>query len=260
MSYACIRFAVEGGVARVTLDHPKANTFSPQLCRELRDAAVRCDVDPSIRVVVLTGSGRFFSAGGDLSDFASADSPSQLLFDLTHDIHAAVAHFHRMDAPVIVAVNGTAAGGGFSLCLGGDLVVAAQSAKLTMGYPKVGLSPDGTSSYFLPRLIGMRRAQELMLTDRVLSAEEALAWGLVTKVVPDDALEDEVTALATRIAAGPTGAYGAAKRLLATSFANSLAEQAELEGRSIASLAASPDGREGIAAFMEGRKPSFGGR
>lgn len=260
MAYETIRFTVEAGVARIVLDRPKANAFSPVLSRELRDAAVRCDVDPEVRAVVLTGVGRFFSAGGDLAAFASAESASKLLFDMTHDIHAAVAHFHRMAAPVIVAVNGTAAGGGLSLCLGGDVVIAAETAKLTMGYPKVGLSPDGTSSYFLPRLVGLRRAQELMFTDRVLTAEEGREWGLVTKVVPAEELESTVAALAERLANGPTRAYGAAKNLLSTTFGNGLAEQAELESRWIAELAASPDGQEGIGAFLEGRKPSFTGR
>lgn len=259
MSSQRIRFSVEDGVARIVLDRPDAaNAFDRQLSAELRGAAVRCDTDPAIRAVLLTGTGRFFSAGGDLSAFAEAEHPSRLLFDLTHDIHAAVAHFHAMAPPVVVAVNGTAAGGGFSLCLGGDLVLAARSAKLTMGYHKVGLSPDGLSSYFLPRLVGLRRAQELMLTGRVLTAEEAADWGLVTRVVDDDALEDAARALAAELAAASTPALGAAKRLLTTTFGRSLAEQGDLEARAIAGLADTPDGREGIRAFVEKRRPRFG--
>lgn len=262
MSYETLRFEVTEGVATITLNRPeKANAFSLTLAEELCDAAGRCDHDPEVRAVILTGEGRFFSAGGDLSDFAGAgERMGQLLAATTHGLHGAVSRFHRMDPPVIVALNGTAAGGGFSLAISGDLVIASERAKLTMGYGKIALTPDGTSTYFLPRLVGLRRAQELMLTDRVLGAKEAQTWGLVTEVVTPEALMERAGALAARLAAGPTLAFGGAKRLLAATYANPLETQAELEARSIAGLTRSDDAREGIAAFLEKRDPVYRGR
>jgi 2-(1,2-epoxy-1,2-dihydrophenyl)acetyl-CoA isomerase len=147
-----------------------------------------------------------------------------------------------------------------SLAVSGDLVIAAQSAVFAMAYTAAGLSPDGSSTWFLPRLIGMRRTQELLLTNRRLSADEALAWGLVNRVVPDEALAGEAAALARQLASGPTRAFGAVKRLLAESFAGSLETQMELEARSIAEMAGSEDGREGVRAFIEKRQPEFRGR
>jgi 2-(1,2-epoxy-1,2-dihydrophenyl)acetyl-CoA isomerase len=164
-----------------------------------------------------------------------------------------------MDAPLVVAVNGTAAGAGFSVAISGDLVLAAESAKFAMAYTAAGLSPDGSSSFFLPRLVGMRRAQELMLTNRRLSAAEALDWGLVSQVVPDAELADTAFALAKQLAAGPTRALGMVKKLLATSFQESLETQMELEARGIAEMAGTADGREGIDAFLSKRAPGFRG-
>jgi 2-(1,2-epoxy-1,2-dihydrophenyl)acetyl-CoA isomerase len=164
-----------------------------------------------------------------------------------------------MRAPLVIAVNGTAAGAGMSLAITGDLVLAADSAKFTMAYTAAGLSPDGSSSYFLPRLVGLRRAQELLFTNRRLSAAEALDWGLVTQVVTDGELAETAQTLATRLAAGPTSAYGMVKSLLIDTYDTSLEGQMELEGRGIADMAAGPDGLEGIAAFVNKRTPAFTG-
>jgi 2-(1,2-epoxy-1,2-dihydrophenyl)acetyl-CoA isomerase len=164
-----------------------------------------------------------------------------------------------MDAPLIVAVNGTAAGAGFSVAISGDLVLAAESAKFAMAYTAAGLSPDGSSSFFLPRIVGMRRAQELMLTNRRLTAAEALEWGLVSQVVPDAELAKASTALAKQLAQGPTRAFGVVKKLLATSFQESLETQMELEARGISAMAGSVDGREGIDAFLSKRAAKFSG-
>jgi 2-(1,2-epoxy-1,2-dihydrophenyl)acetyl-CoA isomerase len=165
-----------------------------------------------------------------------------------------------MNKPLIVAVNGMAAGAGFSMAVCGDLVLAAESAKFTMAYTAAGLSPDGSASYFLPRLIGMRKTQELMLTNRRLKAEEALEWGLVTQVVADEELAETAMKLAQQLAEGPTLAYGQVKQLLNSSFNNSLETQMELEGRGISAMAASTDGREGIQAFLEKRAPIYQGK
>jgi 2-(1,2-epoxy-1,2-dihydrophenyl)acetyl-CoA isomerase len=158
---------------------------------------------------------------------------------------------------LITAVNGVAAGAGFSLAVTGDLVLAAESATFTMAYTAAGLSPDGSSSYYLPRLIGVRRTQELMLTNRRLSADEALQWGLLTEVVDDAELAARVDAVAQRIASGARQSASAVKKLVLMSFTNGLEEQMETEGRLIAECADSADGNEGIDAFLQKRRPEF---
>lgn len=261
MTYENLLFAVEDGVATITLNRPDAaNAINLDLGRELMHAAIACDEGDAIRAVLLTGAGKMFSAGGDLRSFAGlGDGLPAGLKELTTYLHAASSRLARMRAPLVVAVNGAAAGAGFSIAVSGDLVLAAESAKFTMAYTAAGLSPDGSSSWFLPRLIGVRKTQELMLTNRRLSAGEALDWGLVTKVVPDNALAAEAGALAKQLASGPTRAYGVVKSLLATSLQESLETQLELESRGIAAMSGTPDGREGIQAFLEKRAPKFSG-
>jgi 2-(1,2-epoxy-1,2-dihydrophenyl)acetyl-CoA isomerase len=223
-------------------------------------AADECDTDASVRAVVLTGTGKMFCAGGDLKEFHGyGDSISRKLKEITTYLHAGSSRLARMRAPVISAVNGTAAGAGFSLAIASDLVLAAESAKFTMAYTAAGLSPDGSSSYFLPRLVGLRRAQELMITNRRLTAAEALDWGLVTKVVPDDDLMKEASALAKQLANGPTNAFGVVKKLLIETYGANLESQLELESRGIADMAGTKDGREGISAFLARRTPEFTG-
>lgn len=262
MDYQNLRYEIADGVATITLNRPDAaNAIDLALGRELMHVAIRCDEDASVRAVVLTGAGRMFCAGGDLKSFAAhGDALPSLLKELTTYLHAATSRFARMNAPLVIAVNGTAAGAGFSLAVSGDLVLMAESASLTMAYTAAGLSPDGSSTYFLPRLIGLRRAQELMITNRKLGSAEALAWGLVTQVVPDAELASTAGALARKLAAGPTRAFGAVKGLLATAFTESLETQMELEARGIAAMANTEDGREGIAAFAGKRAPKFIGR
>lgn len=162
-----------------------------------------------------------------------------------------------MDAPLIVAVNGMAAGGGFSLAIAGDLVLASRSAAFTMAYTRAGLSPDGSSSYVLPRLVGLRRAQDLMLTNRTLTADEALAWGLVTEVVDDAALQSRADALAAMFVAGSRGANANIKKLLLASYGHGLEGQMELEGRLVSACADSANGRQGIDTFIAKRTPQF---
>jgi len=180
------------------------------------------------------------------------------LFD-AEDVVDAISRFARMRAPIVAAVNGTAAGAGFSMVCATDLAIAADHAKLTMAYTGAGLSPDGSSSYFLPRIIGQRRTFELMLTNRVLTAAEALDWGLLNEVVPADELMATAEKRVAQLASGPTNAHAVVKRLLATSATESLETQMEHETRGIAECARTADGREGITAFLEKRKPSFEG-
>jgi 2-(1,2-epoxy-1,2-dihydrophenyl)acetyl-CoA isomerase len=199
-----------------------------------------------------------FCAGGDLGAFSdAADAAPRLLKEMTIHLHAAISRFSRMDAPVIGAVTGIAAGAGFSLVAAMDLAIAGESAKFTMAYTRAGLTPDGSSTWFLPRLVGTRRSLELMLTNRLLKAPEALEWGIVNQVVPDDAVLDTATQLATQLAQGPMGAFGVTKRLLLASGSASLETQMEMEGDAIAAASGTPDGREGIAAFLEKRPAKF---
>lgn len=256
--YEAIVLESSGPIARITLNRPDAaNAMNDTLLRELADAASRCDRGAS-RVVVLTGAGRFFSAGGDLRTMASSPStPGDYVKAMADDLHRAISTFARMDAVLITAVNGVAAGAGLSLAVTGDLVLAAESASFTMAYTTVGLSPDGSSSFYLPRLIGVRKTQELMLTNRTLSAAEALAWGLVTELADSAELAARTDALAEKIASGARQSASAVKKLVLMSFKTGLEEQMELEGRLIAECADSPDGNEGINAFLEKRRPQF---
>lgn len=256
--YATLVFDKAGPITRIALNRPaEANGMNDAMTGELADAARRCDV-AGTKVVVLTATGRFFCAGGDLKAMASSPvGPGPYVKGIADDLHRAISTFARMDAILITAVNGVAAGAGFSLAVIGDLVLAAESATFTMAYTKVGLSPDGSSSYYLPRLIGVRRAQELMLTNRRLSAHEASQWGLVTEIVPDDELLARTDALATELASGAKGSGSAVKKLLLTTFGHGIEEQMEIEGRLIAACANSADGREGIDAFLAKRAPRF---
>ena len=256
--YETIIFEQSGPVARITLNRTTAaNAMNDTMTRELAHAAKRCD-GRATKVVVLTGAGRFFSAGGDLRAMASSSSTrGDYVKAMADDLHRALSTFARMDAVLITAVNGVAAGAGFSLAVVGDLVLAAESASFTMAYTAAGLSPDGSSTFYLPRLIGVRRTQELMLTNRTLSAEEASQWGLVTEVVDGAELSARSDALAQQIASGARQSASAVKKLLLTSFKNGLEEQLEWEGRLIAECADSADGTEGINAFLEKRRPDF---
>lgn len=262
MAYETLLYSVEDGIARITLNRPDSgHTINLTLARELMDAAIAAGETPGVRAVLLAATGSMFGFGGDLKYFKTQDHRlGACLKETTAYLHAAISHLHRMEAPVVVAVQGMAAGAGFSLALVGDIVIAGRSARFRMAYTAAGLTPDGSASHFLPRLVGLRRAQELMLTNRVLDAEEALDWGLVTSVCPDESLMAEAEAMARRMAEGPTRAFGGVKRLLAATYEQSLETQMDEESRLIASMAQTEDGREGLAAFVEKRKPFFKGR
>ncbi|MDJ0851550.1 MAG: enoyl-CoA hydratase-related protein [Myxococcota bacterium] len=260
MSYETLEYELRDGVAFITLAREKAaNALNLTLCEELADAALMAEQDPSARAVVLGARGKMFCAGGDLSAMAeSADAPV-LLRKMTLHLHAAIALLARMDAPVIAAVNGTAAGAGFSLACATDLAVAGESAKFTMAYTRAGLTPDGSSTWFMPRLIGRRLTLELMLTNRLLSAEEARDLGLVNQVVPDDQVAGVAAELAAKLAQGPTRSFGAVKRLVLSSGDQGLETQMELESAAIAAAGGTADGQEGVAAFLAKRAPKFTG-
>jgi 2-(1,2-epoxy-1,2-dihydrophenyl)acetyl-CoA isomerase len=262
MAYQTLRYEVKDAIATLTLNRPDAyNALNLILGRDLFHATLEADEDPGIRCIVVTGAGKAFCAGGDVKDFAEAgDRVGVVIKELTTYLHGAVSRLARTAKPVIMGINGIAAGGGMSLALSGDLVVAAESAKFTMAYSRIAASPDGSSSYFLPRLIGLRRALELHYTNRVLTAREALDWGLVNRVHPDAEFPGALAGLARELAAGPTLAFGRAKQLFHQSTQESLETQMELEAQAIAACGHTEDFQAGVKAFAAKQPVSFRGR
>lgn len=262
MRYETVRVDCEGAVATITLDRPQAlNALSLALGRDLARAVVEIDQDTGVRCIVLTGAGTAFSAGGDISEFgANASRIGAHVRELSASLHSAIARLAWTEKPVICAVNGVAAGGGFGLAVCGDVVIAAESAKFVAAYARIGAALDGAFTYFVPRLIGMRRAQELYFTDRTLKAREALEWGLVTRVVADAELAAAAATLAAHLAAGPTRAFGLAKRLFHESLGGGLETQMERESQAISRSALTEDWANATKAFVEKRKAQFSGR
>ncbi|HVA39503.1 MAG TPA: enoyl-CoA hydratase-related protein [Candidatus Binataceae bacterium] len=260
--YSTLLFDVRDNLAYVTLNRPDAaNALNAEMAHDLMEVALRCEEDPTVRAVLLGATGKIFCAGGDLKSFAAqpkAMLPTYLK-KVTFHLHKAISRLNRMKAPVVLAIQGAAGGAGMSLACAGDIVIAAESARFTMAYTRAGLTPDGSSTYFLPRIVGLRRAMELSLTNRLLSAREASEMGIVTRVVPDAELTTNAEALAKGFAQGPTRAYLGVKRLLAASATNTLEDQMELETEWIADMGRTSDGREGIASFLEKRPPKFKG-
>ncbi len=259
--YNLLDFEIDGGIAAITLNRPgAANAFNLELATELNHAVNVCQHNPNIRVVMLSGYGKLFCAGGDLSLMSEAgDQVDAALKQLTDQLHSAFSTLMRMRAPLIVAVNGAAAGIGLSLALIGDITIASEKASFTLAYTAAGLSPDGGATYLLPRVIGIKRAKEMMITNRKLSAAEALDWGIVNQVVAPETLLDETLALAKSIAQGPTNAFASVKSLVLSSFSESFESQMALETEAIGRNAMSKDGQEGIRAFLQKRRPEFKG-
>ncbi len=248
-----------GAAATIRLDRAEAgNAIDLPMAQALLHAAEACADDDAIRCVTLTGTGRMFCVGGDIASFAIAgDDLPALLEALTTPLHAAISRLMRMDKPLLTIINGPAAGAGIGLAIMGDIVIAARSAHFTMAYTAIGLSPDAAVSWLLPRLIGLRRAQDLCLNNRRVSAEEAAAIGLITRVVDDGQLEDEAAQKATELVSAATSALAATRKLLLASANSDLETQMDLESRTIAAQADSADGREGIAAFIQKRGPAY---
>jgi 2-(1,2-epoxy-1,2-dihydrophenyl)acetyl-CoA isomerase len=257
MSAPLVEVETRGAVAVVTLNRPDTNTLNLQMAMDLLAAAMTCGRNSAVRAVVLTGAGKNFCFGGDLRGMiAKGKAADAYLRELTTYLHEAISHFVRMDPPVIAAVNGTAAGAGVGLVAMADLAVCAASAKFALAYTSVGLTPDASTSFLLPRTIGAKRAMELFLLNRAITAQEALDWGLVNRVVPDAQLVSEAVAMGEKLCAGATFAFGRTKRLVASSL-GALESQMVLESETIAAQAATEEGLEGIAAFLDKRKPNF---
>ncbi|HEY7678100.1 MAG TPA: enoyl-CoA hydratase-related protein [Candidatus Methylomirabilis sp.] len=261
MSYQEILFRVEHRVAYVTLNRPQVlNALSIEMTQELLDAIDRVRRDPGPRCMVLAGAGRAFCAGGDVKAFreqAARGAAGALPYELAVVMHRAIAAMVRMPKPTIAAVQGFAAGGGVGLALGCDLVVAAEGARFDMAYARIGTSPDGASTYFLPRTLGVKRALELALFGGAIDAQEALGRGLINWVVPPGELEVAVRDWAERLARGPAHAMGIGKALMYRGLHEGLEAQMEAEAVGIGACGRTPDFVEGVTAFVEKRPPAF---
>ena len=259
-AFESLKLSIDNGVARLTLANgAKGNPLDRTLGRELRDAAIILDETRCLRVVILTAEGKNFCVGGDLKVFAAEKDLSSTVKAMTSDYHAALSKLLRMDAPIVTAVQGACAGAGVALAALGDIVVASADSHFTVAYTGIGFSPDGGSTYVLPRLIGMRRFQELVLTNRRVAAAEAARIGLVTEAVADEALTARVEEFAAQLAAGPTKAFAAARRLLLSTYGASLETQMEWEARLLCEQCRTDDVKEGVKAALERRKPVFTG-
>lgn len=255
-------FEIQDHVAHILLNRPETgNAINEEMAKELMEVVFRCDEDPEIRAILISGAGKIFCGGGDLTDFsAKGDLLSNYLKKVTPYFHTAISRLTRVEAPVIAAIHGAVAGAGMSLAIACDIVIASETCRFMVAYTRAGLTPDGSLTYFLPRLIGLKRALELTLTNRMLSAQEALQWGLITRVVPDEDLLTQAKAIAAQLASGPTKAYGTSKRLLHRGWLETLETQMENESQAIANSASTADAREGIQAFLEKRPPRFHGK
>jgi 2-(1,2-epoxy-1,2-dihydrophenyl)acetyl-CoA isomerase len=256
-------FERAAGVATITLNRPdKLNAFTTELHRALAAALDTVEGDETIRAVMLTGAGRGFCAGQDLAERAAIIAGGKVEGGKALETwyNPLVRRLRRLEKPVVCAVNGVAAGAGANIALACDIVLAARSASFIQAFCRIGLVPDAGGSYVLPRLVGMARASALTLLGDKLPAEQAAAWGLIWRVVDDDALVAEATALAQHLARQPTRALALIKQALNASFANTLDEQLDLERALQIKAAATDDFREGVAAFLEKRPANFTGR
>ena len=262
MKFKTINFKIENGIAFIELNRPKQyNALNQAMAEDLFKVSLECDDNPNIRSVLLTGEGdKAFCAGGDLHSFYEyGNKMSSHLKEVTTILHGAISRFSRMNAPLVLAVNGVAAGAGFSFVGFADIVIASHNASFVSAYSKAGLTPDGSSTYFLPRIIGSRRYMELVLTNRILSAKEALEWGLVNSVVDLKNLQSEAIKLAEQLAKGPSRAFGKLKNLVHNSFLDSLEGQMEFEARMIAESSKTTDGKNGVDAFVNKKNVIFKG-
>lgn len=247
-------------VGRIVMDRPERhNAMDRPMAAALRDAAVELAEDDGVRCIVLTGAGAAFNTGADLSTLSGDASDGRRLRSIATDLHTAVATLATAPKPAVTGVDGVAAGGGFGLALSGDIVVVSESARFEYTYPRIGLSGDGGSTYFLPRIVGYRRAREIVLQDDPIDPEEAVEAGLATELVPDDEFEDRLAAVAADLAEGPTRAHGAVKRLLDRSNSRDLPTQLAAESDSLTNLTRTDDYARGLAAFFEDGSPDFEG-
>jgi 2-(1,2-epoxy-1,2-dihydrophenyl)acetyl-CoA isomerase len=254
-----LKLKKEDGIAVVLLNRPEVfNAFDQSMVGFLAENLTHLATDDSVSGVVISGEGKAFCAGGDLrSIFGFPGGPAAGFYKLAAIYHQAIVEIRRMRKPVIAAINGIAAGGGFSMALACDFRVMARSAVLRQAYTSNGLCIDGGGTYTLPRIVGLARALEIIAFDKPISSEQALAWGLVTKIVQDGEALEEACSMARELAKGSLYSFGWCKELLTNSFHTPFEAQIERERAGLAACAAHPDGQEGMKAFTEKRKPKF---
>ena len=262
MGYETIIWEQSGAVGRLTLNRPETlNAWTPEFGGELKQVMEGEAADESVRAVLITGAGRGFSSGADLkAGFEPAEDGMPNIKQELHDVyHPAIAGVRRLPKPVVAAVNGPAVGIGCSLALACDLVLAAESAYFGLAFVNIGLMPDGGSTAFVPPAVGKARAFQMALLGERIPAEQALDWGLVNFVYPDDRLLEEANTLVEQLAAGPTRSYAGSKRALNQFIYGDLEGQLDLEAELQHQLGRTQDFLEGAAAFVEKREPGFKG-
>jgi 2-(1,2-epoxy-1,2-dihydrophenyl)acetyl-CoA isomerase len=254
--------SIDNGFAHIVLNQPeRGNPIDGDFCREFNLAITELSDRADVRAVLISARGRLFSVGGDLTLLVKqGDALPRTIKAWTADIHTAIARMVRMRAPVIAAVHGNVAGGSVSLMAAADLVVMAESARISAAFSKIGFSPDSGSTTTVTRRIGVARARRFFLLAETLDAKSALSLGLVDQVVADEAVQSEAERIAQELAAGPTEAYGAIKRLFSQTLERSLETQLEEEAQTLAAISRTADAREGVKAFVEKRKPAFVGK
>lgn len=260
LTHERIAFESDGAVARITLDRPQhGNAFDLPMAEGFLEAAERVHdaCTTGLRVAVLDAEGPMFCVGGDLQSFATAEDRSALMDQVTSTAHRAIELLTTAPVPVVTIVQGTAAGGGIGIVLTGDIVIAADTAKFKMAYTAAGLSPDFGSTWRLARDLGLARALDLTLTNRVFTAAEAQSWGLISRAVAPDTLPQEAESVIEQLAAGPTRALATSKHLLRTSTDHDFTTQLNLEAAAITTLVGEPAAHEGIDAFLTRRTPQF---
>lgn len=249
------------GVGRIRLDRPGArNALHEPMASDLRDAVVEVVEDDDVRAIALTGHESAFCTGADLSVLSGDEGDAARLEAIASRLHTAVRHLATASKPTVSAVSGVAAGGGFGLALSCDLLLVAESARLEFAYPRIGLSADGGSTYFLPRTVGRRTAREILLRDDPIDADEAVSLGLATETVPDGDLDDRVAEETTRLADGPTRAYAETKALLEAGYRRSLEDQLAEETATISRLTGTDDWSRGYEAFFGDEPADFRGQ
>ena len=256
---ACVQHWREGAVARLHFNRPQAlNAIDTAVAAAFLRACEDIAADGAVRAVWMSGEGRAFMAGGDLAQMQV--DPLPVARRLIEGMHGGLRLLARLDAPVVASVQGAVAGGGLGLTLGCDLVIAAEGTRFNMAYPQIGASCDCSTSWGLPRILGLRKAMELALLNPVIDAAEALQLGLCNRVVPGQELQAETQRIVERLAAGPTRAFGQLKRLMRDSLQNGLDAQLDAEAAGFQASAATADFAEGVGAFLDKRVPRFMGR
>ena len=259
MDLTTMEYEVKQNIAHIVFSRPEAaNAVNPTFCKDLKTTMAAIKDDENVRAVAVTAEGKVFCAGGDLKEFKEAGEELPGVVEaMLEDLHDAIYMMNDIPKPFVAGVQGAAGGAGMSLVSAFDLVVSGESAKYTMAYTRVGLTPDGTSSYFLARHIGLRRMMDLTLTNRVLSAEEAESWGLVNRIVPDEDIETQTLKLAQQLADGAPNAAGTAKAVIYKGYESNLREAGDFEAFNIVRAAGARVGQDGIAAFVAKRDPKW---